>query len=416
MKILQLCKKFPYPLKDGEAIAVTYLAHALADLGHEVTLLSMNTSKHWFDLEHLPADYNHYQAIHTVFVDNRIRPLPALLNLFGSSSYHIERFDNAAFAEKLAELLQNEHFDVVQLESVYLAPYIPVIRRHSQARVALRSHNVEYEIWERVAQTGSPFQRWYLGKITPRLRAYELARLNDYDFVSAITTRDLEQYRKLGLRKPAGVTPIGLDTRKYQPDFRSYKRPLSLSFIGSLDWIPNQEGLRWFLDQVWTPLLAPAFPELEFHIAGRTAPAWLRNLSVERVVFHGEVPDSAAFLNQHSIMVTPLLAGGGMRAKILEAMALGKVTISTSIGLEGISATHGRECFVADTPEQFLDAVRQATDKRAALEQMGHNALAFCQEHFDHHAVAGRLADAYGELKTFSGKNSNAECGVRNAE
>ena len=142
MKILQLSKKFPYPLKDGEAIAVTYLARAFADLGSEVTLLSMNTSKHWFDMGELPHDFDHYTAIHTAYVDNRIRPLPALRNLFSQKSYHIERFEEEAFAQQLQLLLQQEHFDVVQLESVYLAPYISIIRQYSSASVVLRAHNV----------------------------------------------------------------------------------------------------------------------------------------------------------------------------------------------------------------------------------------------------------------------------------
>ena len=99
LQILQLCHKFPYPLRDGGAIAVTYLAKAYAALGHEVTLLSMNTSKHWFDISTLPPDFDHYVAMHTVFVENHIRILPALHNLFFSNkSYHVDRFALRPFA------------------------------------------------------------------------------------------------------------------------------------------------------------------------------------------------------------------------------------------------------------------------------------------------------------------------------
>ena len=118
MRILQISNKFPYPLKDGAAIAITYLAKAFDELGHEVSLLSMNTSKHWFDTATLPPDFNHYQAVYTTYIDNRIRPFPALLNLFTDKSYHIERFKDAGFASKLREILQAQDFDVVQLESV----------------------------------------------------------------------------------------------------------------------------------------------------------------------------------------------------------------------------------------------------------------------------------------------------------
>lgn len=395
MRILQICNKFPFPLKDGAAIAVTYLARAFNELGHDVTLLSMNTSKHWFDTSALPQDFDHYEAIHTVYVDNRIRPLPALRNLFSDKSYHIERFDDAAFADKLRDILQASEFDVVQLESVYLAPYIPVIRKFSSAVIALRAHNVEYEIWERVAVNSNPLKRWYLEKITPRLKQYEIDHLNKYDVVVGITERDISHFKRLGLQKPAVVCPIGLDSRDYFADDACFDRPLSLSFIGSLDWMPNQDGLKWFLDEVWEPLLAPNFPELTFHIAGRTAPAWLRNLKKERVIFHGEVPDAAEFLNQHSVMVVPLLSGGGMRAKILEGMAVGKVVLSTRIGMEGIEARDRKDCLLADTPKDFLEAIRWCVKKRSDLKQIGHNARNFCVENFDNVEVARKLLQTY---------------------
>jgi len=402
MRILQLCNKFPYPLKDGAAIAITYLAKAFAGLGHEVTLLSMNTSKHWFDLSTLPNGYNHYEAIHTVFVDNRIRPIPALLNLLLSDqSYHVERFDNPDFVARLADILQNGHFDIVQLESLYLTPYIPVIQQHSKAKIVLRAHNVEHEIWERVAaNTANPLQRWYLNRITPRLKKYELQHLNGYDLVAAISARDAGHFRRLGLHRSVVVTPIGLDCRDYQPDMGTFAHPLSLSFIGSLDWIPNQEGLKWFLENVWMPVLLPKFPELTFHIAGRTAPDWITRLQLPGVHFHGEVPSAPDFLNQHSVMVVPLLSGGGMRAKILEGMAVGKVVLSTRVGMEGIDAHHGRECLLADSPEEFAQAVSWCTAQGRNLAEMGRHALDFCAEHYDNLRVAEQLLEEFRKVES----------------
>ena len=398
MRILQLCHKFPYPLKDGGAIAVTYLAKAYAALGHEVTLLSMNTSKHGFDVSTLPPDFNHYQAMHTVFVENHIRVLPTLHNLlFSQKSYHVARFESADFAEKLAELLKSNPYDIVQLESIFLAPYLPVIREFApSAKAVLRAHNVEHEIWERVADHASPLKKWYLRSITPRLKTYELEQINHCDYIVGISQRDVERFKALGLRHPATVCPIGLDCRDYHPDPGSFERPLSLSFIGSLDWMPNQEGLRWFLEEVWRPLLLPNFPELTFHIAGRTAPRWLRELDIERVQFHGEVPSAADFLNQHSVMVVPLLSGGGMRAKILEGMAVGKVVLSTRLGIEGIEARDRQECLLAEAPEEWLEALRWCYAEKGRLAEIGANARAFCEQHFDNEEVARKLME---ELK-----------------
>lgn len=399
MKILQLSKKFPFPVKDGESIAISYLAKALSEQGAEITLMAMNTHKHWVDTDNLPAGLEHYRAVHAVDVDNRIKPIGAFVNLFTDDSYHIERFIDQQFADKLASLLQHERFDVVQLETVYLAPYIDVIRRHSNALIALRAHNVEHEIWERVAINSSPLKRWYLGHITPKLKRYEIQALNHYDLMVGITQRDVEQFRLLGLDKPSVVCPIGLDSRDYLPDYDSYRRPLSLSFIGSLDWMPNIEGLQWFLENVWTPILHPRFPKLTLHIAGRNTPNWLLRQNLPGVTVHGEVESARDFINQHSAMVVPLLSGSGMRAKILEGMALGKVVISSRVGMEGIAVTNRDEALLANQPLDYVDAIQWCYDRQKTLEETGRHARAFFEKNFDNLESAGHLIEAYREIK-----------------
>ncbi|MEO6037349.1 MAG: glycosyltransferase, partial [Saprospiraceae bacterium] len=104
------------------------------------------------------------------------------------------------------------------------------------------------------------------------------------------------------------------------------------------------------------------------------------------------------FLNQHSVMVVPLLSGGGMRAKILEGMALGKVVLSTRIGMEGIGAQHREEALLADTPEEFLEALRWCYAQPAALTHMGHRAQAFCTEHYDNLEIGRHLLQTYRRL------------------
>ena len=254
MKILQLCKKFPYPLKDGESIAVTYLSNALHDLGCEVTLLSMNTSKHYTDVNLLPSEYNHYKEIHVVALDNALKPLDAIRNLFSTDSYHISRFVCQDFREKLIELLNNNSFDVVQMETLYLAPYIDDIKKHSNAIVTMRAHNIEFEIWERITtNTKAIFKKWYLHYLTGKLKRFELDNLNKYDYLIAVSERDLKKFKNLGYKNGAMASPIGLNIKNYNLD-QSAKKTNDICFIGALDWIPNMEGLTWFLTNVWPTL------------------------------------------------------------------------------------------------------------------------------------------------------------------
>ncbi len=252
MRILQLCKKFPYPLKDGESIAVTYLSKALRDLGCEITLLCMNTTKHYTDPSKLPDDFDHYESIHCTPLDNSINAVDAFLNLFSVSSYHVERFVSAPFRDKLVQLLQRNTYDIIQLETLYLAPYVSTIKRYSDAHVVMRAHNVEHEIWERISQnTRFLPKKWYLTHLARKLKNYEVGSLNDYDFLLALTDRDLRKFKTLGYKNGAIASPIGLETGQYvvRPPSKPLKHPLSLCFIGSLDWMPNREGLSWFFAQ-----------------------------------------------------------------------------------------------------------------------------------------------------------------------
>lgn len=397
MRILQLCKKFPYPLNDGESIAVTNLSKALAKLGCEVTLLSMNTSKHYFDPRDLPADYNHYTAMKFVEVDNRVHAWGAFLNLFSKESFHISRFVSADFEAALVDLLTKNEYDIIHLETSILSTYIPVIRKHTKATIAMRAHNVEHEIWQRIADNTSwQPKRGYLSHLAKKLKRFEVNSLSDYDLLIPITYRDERIFKELGYQGKTVVMPIGVNGQDYQADWKSYERPISLSFIGTLDWLPNQEGLLWFLDNVW-PTLHKKYPKLEFFVAGRNAPKKLLEMQIPNVTFHGEVKSAREFINRHSIMLVPLLSGGGMRAKILEGMALGKVVMTTSVGVEGIEAVDRKEILLADKPEDFVRQIDWCHQHENDLQHIGTEARELILRDYDNLNVAKRLLAAYEE-------------------
>ncbi len=395
MRILQLCKKFPYPLKDGESIAVTHLSRALNDLGCEVTLLSMNTTKHFCDITKLPKTYNHFKEIHAVKVNNNTNPWTAFWNIFSSESYHITRFISKNFEAKLIEVLTENTFDVIQLETPILSSYIPVIRKHTDAIIAMRSHNVEYEIWARYAENQKFFPyKWYLKKAAEKLQNFEQKYMNDYDLVLALTSRDLKILKKEGLSKPNYVIPIGLDVRDYKPDVSCFKKAPSVSFIGSLDWMPNQEGLKWFVENVWETI-TDKFPNAELHVAGRNTPSWVKNMDKKGVIIHGEVPNSIEFINQHSIMIVPLFSGSGMRVKILEGMALGKVVVTTALGLEGIDATDDQNVLICNSPEGFIYNLTQCFKKSENLPAIGISAQELTAEYYDNLQIGKKLVGIY---------------------
>jgi glycosyltransferase involved in cell wall biosynthesis len=397
MKILQLCKKFPYPAKDGESLAILNLGKALAQQGVELHLLAMNTSRHQVEVDTKAAPLQHYSSIQTVFIDNRIKLKDAFLNLFSRQSYHISRFVNTDFEESLVTLLQEHAFDIVQLETLYLTPYIPSIRHFSDAKVALRSHNVEFEIWERIVLNTPPgLKKRYLAYLTRKLKRYEIRQLKELDLLIAISERDRQYFNQLGYSGRDITIPIGVDAATYRPNWESLSKGHDLAFIGSLDWIPNVEGLKWFLEDIW-PSLSAESPEVRLHIAGRNTPAWLRRLDQPGIVVHGEVPDARAFINSYPMMIVPLLSGSGMRVKILEGMALGRLVLTTRLGLEGIPARHRKEVMMADTLDEFLNALEYLRDQTRLL-QIGQQARHLIEEQFDNLQMGKKLLEVYERM------------------
>ena len=151
MKILQICSKIPYSPKDGGGIAMNILTHGLMEQGNIVHVLAVSTPKHFLSDDDIDADYKSKTAYQSVFIDTSVKSFDAILNLFSSKSYNVVRFYSSAFEKVLIEKLKSEQYDVVQLESLWVTPYLAVIRKHSKAKIVLRSHNVEYMIWERLA-------------------------------------------------------------------------------------------------------------------------------------------------------------------------------------------------------------------------------------------------------------------------
>jgi glycosyltransferase involved in cell wall biosynthesis len=397
MKILVLANKLPYPPRDGGSIATLNMLTGLSEAGNELTCLALNTSKHSYPVDRIPEFLTNRIRFHGVPCDSSIR-IPALLAnlLFSGEPYIAERFHIPAFRRALEARLGKESFDVVQLEGPYMGPYLDVVRAHSKALVSFRAHNVEHLIWKRkAANERSPWKLWYFHVLSQRLDRFEMKMIFRSDCLVTISPLDEAYFRERGVGLPGITLPAGLRIDDY-PETGLPAHP-SLCFIGALDWLPNQEGLKWFLDHVWDSLLA-GVPDLEFHVAGRNAPpGFERLLERDRVTYHGEVEDARAFMQRYRIMVAPLFTGSGIRVKILEAMALSRPVVTTPVGIEGIPARHGEEVLISPTADGFREQVlRLIADERLAKTLAGAGRK-LIREKFDTLGLSTRLSRFYKE-------------------
>ena len=395
MRILQVTNKVPYPAKDGGAIACMNLSKGFSQLGHQVTILSMNTKKHHVNMEDIPELVSNMAEFRLVEVPARITVLQALLNLvFSKKPYNAVRFISDHFSKALQKLLDENEFDVIQLEGLYLCPYIPVIRNKTNALIAYRAHNIEYEIWQRTMQISTGAKRLYLKNLSRRISRFEKAMLNRYDVLVPITSRDEAILNSLGNNKPTHVSQTGIDSSVIIPYAKNLEHP-TLFHLGSMEWAPNQEGLIWFVNKCW-PLIHEKYPELKFYVAGRNAPHWLqKKMELPNIEFVGEVENAYEFMNSKSVMIVPLFSGSGMRVKIIEGMALGKSIVTTPIGAEGIHVIHKKHLLIAENENDFVQAVSSLIDDPELFTETGKNAIEFIHENFDNLATAGKLIDFY---------------------
>ena len=405
MRILQITNKVPWPPKDGGAIACLNLTRGFSLLGHQVTVLAMNTVKHRTRFQDIPENLRSAVDFRLVDINTSISAIKAVENLlFSNLPYNAERFISRKFEQALIQLLNEKKFDVIQLEGLYLCPYIPIIRQYSTALISYRAHNIEYEIWQRTALIATGWRRFYLKHLSRRIKRFEKNFLNSYDVLIPITTRDGEILNALGNTKEQHTSQTGIDLSLMVPKASKLEYP-SLFHIGSLDWAPNQEGLIWFLNQCW-PKILTKYPELKFYVAGRNAPEWFeRRLYGKNIVYMGEVEDAYEFINSKAIMVAPVFSGSGMRIKIVEGMALGKPIVTTSIGTEGIATTTGENILIADEAPAFIAAIESLLEDRKLFDQIGKSAIDFVQKKFDNLALATELVEFYSK-KIQSGQST----------
>lgn len=397
MKILQLCNKPPLPAIDGGCLAMHALTQGFLEQGHEVTIISIVTDKHPFREDQIDKSYLRKTRFTPVYVDTRLNIVDAFSNLVTQDSYNISRFFSPDFDIKLRELLQKEKFDIIQFESLFMTPYLATARRYNKAKMVLRSHNLEYLIWKRLADGSKNIARkFYLNHLAKKLEQFELKMIPQMDGVVTISADDYKRYTDLTDDKNKLLNiPFGINLSEYE--LSEGQGEISLFHLGSLSWVPNLEGVTWFLEEVWKKI-QPDFPLLKFYLAGRNIPHDFRQAEYQNVKIVGEVEDAKKFISSKAIMLVPILSAGGMRVKIIEGMALGKTILSTTLGAEGIDFQKDKDILIADTAEEFKRQLNTILNSPDFLKNQFKRSRKFVDENYDNYQLVSKLLEFYDTL------------------
>jgi len=390
MKILVVGSRIPWPLHDGGAIATYQILKGLSDQGAEVVYFSFNTRKHFVSKELIEKHFPFCRVI-----DFPLNANPSAFGAFKAllkgENYNISRFHNVEAKATLKELLIREKFDVVHLEGLFASPFIDVVKNVGLP-VSLRQHNAEFQIWERLSNnTRNPLKKRYFRLLASQLKRLETEVLKSVDAIVPITPTDLQLFSLLAPGKPMYLLPVGQDEKTVSHNEFSEK---AFFHLGSMEWIPNVEAVKWLVEEVW-PLVKAKMPDAVLHLAGKGLQKNDTRFTGSGITVQGEIDDAAAFMQNHGVMLVPVFAGGGIRVKILEAFNAGVPVISTGVGIQGIPAKSQSELLIADSAEEFAAAMLEMQSNAELREHCISNAHELVKNHFQTHTLISGLLTFY---------------------
>lgn len=366
----------------------------LVNKGHDVSLVSLNNRKNNgkpIEEDDLLKKINY----RSYDIDTSVSLLDAVVNLFSHQSANINRYYDAAFERLLIREVRNNNYDLIQFEGLFVAPYLEEVRKNTKAKLIYRAHNIEHQIWERLAmQKSDPFKKIFLKLIAGRIKRYELQHLNSFDAIAVFTGQDKATMQQYGATVDIEVIPVGIDISLYQPKPEKTEYP-SLFFLGSLSWMPNREGIEWFLENFRGDIVNGEL-RTRMYVAGNDIPEQFDEYeALDKIFMQGEVDDALEFVNSKAIMIVPLLSGGGMRVKIVEGMAMQKCIISTSLGAEGINYHDGENIIIANTRDDFFKAIKRCINDEDFCKQIGLNARRLVEQQHDINTLSTLLVKFY---------------------
>jgi len=316
--------------------------------------------------------------------------------VFSREPYNIAKYCRPQVRKELADLLRRESYDVLVCDFLMAAGVIPW---EAPVPKVLFAHNVEAAIWRHHYRvTRNPLWKALAWREMRRMEGVEYRCLRAADHVLAVSENDCRVFSHFVEPGKLTVVPTGVDADYFQPAAATQRSPgedsSTLVFIGSMDWLPNEDAIFYFTQEV-LPLVRREFPAVSLYVVGRNPSQRLQSLAAQtdNLQVTGRVPDVRPFLARASVVVVPLRIGGGTRVKIFEAMAMAKAIVSTSLGAEGLPVQHGENILLADKPAEFAEAVCSLLRDILRRQQLGAAARQLVQQNYSW-ANAAQVIDA----------------------
>ena len=394
MKILFLSPTVPFPLTDGGRIRVFNLLKQIA-VKNEVTLLALETQT---------TDADGVAELQQLGIQVHLVPnAPTLPRVsFGTlvkaflkrQPITVARYDIPAYRQKFRELIATQTFDLVHYEMFHIAQF------HTETHLpgVLSQQNVDSAIWRRLcSETTNPLYKFAYWTQQLAFQRYERVLSPKFDAVTCTSDIDAAVFQQHCTENAIEIIPNGVDITHYRPDFTT-EAPAHLIYIGSMDWYPNEDAVAFFADEV-LPRIQERVPDVAFSIVGGNPSARVQKLAErDGIIVTGRVPEIKPYFAEATVFVVPLRIGSGTRLKILEALAMGKAIVSTTVGAEGLDLKDGAEIFIADEPTAFADVVTRLLTDVQLRRRIGENGRSRVEQDYDWRSIGEKLHALYTKI------------------
>jgi len=322
--------------------------------------------------------------------------------------YTCQKYHSREAYRKIEDIIKREKIDAAFIDHLHMAFYGLLIRNNfPHLKIILREHNVEHILWQRSCRAAKNFFK----KIITYLQAKKILRYEArvapfFDLCLMVSSLDEERIKEISVSSRTAVVPPAVDVPDDVRDKENKNLhgivhgviPKSLIFTGNFLWLPNKKGALWFLNNVWSDI-KKEFPEAKFFIVGKNPSKEILAYKDKDVIITGYVEDIRPWLEQAEISIVPIFFGGGVRIKILEAMAMGKPIISTSLGAEGIGVFHGKEIFIADNKKEFIEGIKLLFGDEGVRQKLSKNAKDLIKSKYTFLNLAQKLYKAIDSLR-----------------
>ncbi|MEQ1637208.1 MAG: glycosyltransferase [Methylococcales bacterium] len=389
MRILWLKTELLHPIDKGGKIRSYEMLRELKK-NHHITYLTLDDGSADTDALVKSSEYAHA----VITIPHKTAPkfslkfyIELFINLTSALPYFMQKYVSNAMLQEVEKLVKSQNFDIVVCDFLMPAVNVP---KQMEMPTLLFQHNVEAMIWRRHFEVQqNAFKKIFFKKQWQKAIAYERAACQNFDYVAAVSSVDANIMREEYALKQVADVPTGVDTEFFQARNDLEKDAFNLVFTGSMDWLPNEDAMCWFITDIY-PLVKRHIPAVTLTIVGRNPFPLLIESSQNdpSILVTGRVPDVRPFMQKASVYIVPMRIGSGTRLKIYEAMSMALPMVSTRVGAEGLPIIDGEELFLRDTPEEFAEMVVNLLSDKALAQRVGQNAAKTVHDKFGWKKVA----------------------------